>query len=145
VPWGTPLERFWEKVDRNGPGGCWVWTGGRKKAGYGQFLVDGKKVIAPRWAYREFVGSIPDGYEVDHTCTNPSCVNPAHLEAVTLQENRARRNAQKTSCRKAGHLYTETSTGWQWGSDGYWSRVCLVCYPKKTRHIGLMAPPPRAA
>lgn len=146
MAWGTPLERFWEKVDPNGPNGCWVWTGGRKKAGYGQFMVNGKKVIAHRWSYQQFVGPIPDDYEVDHhECDNPPCVNPAHLRAITLRENRDKRNARKTHCRSKRHPYTEATTGWQWGSDGYWSRVCLVCHPTITRHRGLVPPPPRSA
>lgn len=141
MTWGTPLERFSEKVDRNGPNGCWIWTGGRKKAGYGQFGVDGKKVIAHRWSYQQFVGPIPDGYEVDHReCDNPPCVNPEHLEAITLRENRDRRNARKTHCRNAGHRYTAETTGWRRGSDGYWSRVCLACRPTGSRYRGLVSP-----
>ena len=39
------LDRFWEKVDKNGPTQphmttpCWVWTGGRGHFGYGSFYV----------------------------------------------------------------------------------------------------------
>ena len=25
----TITERFWAKVDKNGPNGCWVWTGSK--------------------------------------------------------------------------------------------------------------------
>ena len=28
---------------------------------------------------------------IDHLCKNPWCVNPAHMEVVTLQENLRRR------------------------------------------------------
>src|SRR5437870_1060081 len=41
----SPHDRFWEKVDKNGPapphrpeiGPCWLWTGWVKKNGYGGF------------------------------------------------------------------------------------------------------------
>jgi len=35
-------------------------------------------------------GPIPIGYEVDHLCYTPRCVNPEHLEAVTPEVNRER-------------------------------------------------------
>ncbi|MGY8831955.1 MAG: HNH endonuclease signature motif containing protein [Pseudomonadales bacterium] len=46
--------------------------------------------LAHRWAHERFIGPIPDGMEVDHLCANTCCVNPAHLEAVTSEENRRR-------------------------------------------------------
>jgi hypothetical protein len=123
---GTPLERFYAKVNLPADDGCWVWTGGRKKAGYGQFFVDGHKVIAHRWAYAHFVGPIPADHEVDHRCTNPPCVNPAHLEAVTLQENRRRRVERKTHCIK-GHEYTPENSYYYVDDQGYTCRHCRAC------------------
>jgi hypothetical protein len=54
--------------------------------------------LAHRVAYRLTVGEIPDGLTVDHLCRNRMCVNPDHMELVTLAEN-GRRGATKTSVR----------------------------------------------
>lgn len=129
--WGTPLERFWDKVESHVEGECWPWIGGRKAAGYGQFMVDGHKVIAHRWAYATFVAPIPAGFDVDHVCQHSWCVNPSHLEAITHQENVARRVAAKTHCIH-GHEYTPENTWWQ-TSKGYRSRVCRACQLPKMR------------
>jgi hypothetical protein len=89
-------DRFWSKVDRAAPDECWIWTGSRRKTGYGTFLVprDGARVrgvVAHRWAYESMAGPIPAGYEIDHLCRVRECVNPCHLEAVTRKMNNDRK------------------------------------------------------
>ena len=102
----TTAERFWSKVDKDGPlpeyrpelGPCWIWTGARMPAGYGTFAEvtyvastgRSKFVGAHRWAYVNTSGPIPDGMHIDHLCRVTSCVNPAHLETVTIAENNRR-------------------------------------------------------
>jgi hypothetical protein len=74
---------------------CWLWVGATNTKGYGRFRLSGGHrgkgsvvAYAHRWAYTQWNGDIPDGYEVDHVCENPSCVNPAHLNAVPPDINR---------------------------------------------------------
>jgi len=91
---------------------CWEWVGS-KSNGYGQFRIDGRrgaKLSSPhRFTWDFFYGDIPEGYEVDHRCRNRGCASPFHLEAVTVQENRKRRNEAMTHCRK-GHEFTPENT-----------------------------------
>lgn len=109
-PRPSATDRFWAKVDKRDDG-CWLWTGVRNWGGYGFFYVDancfGK--AAHRFAYETEIGPIPEGLQLDHLCRNRQCVNPAHLEPVTQQENIRRGNggahwAAKTHCPK-GHPY----------------------------------------
>ena len=67
--------------------GCLEWTGAKSRKGYGNLFVDGKSYLAHRLAYEAWVGPIPDGLWVLHSCDNPPCINPEHLRVGTHQDN----------------------------------------------------------
>jgi hypothetical protein len=54
---------------------------------YGQFVMNGKSMLAHRASYELFVGPIPEGMLVLHTCDLPLCVKPQHLWLGTQAEN----------------------------------------------------------
>lgn len=130
--WESIEQRFWSKVDKNGPipdydpklGKCWIWTAG-KSLGYGFFNSRFTQVRAHRVSYEWLVGPIPDGLVIDHLCHVKECVNPSHLDAVTLAENTRRRrspNSAKAQC-PHGHEYNEENTHW---TENGW-RLCRTC------------------
>lgn len=82
-------ERFLAKFTNAGPDDCWEWTASQNGAGYGFFwsLEERRKVLAHRYSYEFFVGPIPSGGLILHSCDNPACVNPAHLRVGTYKQN----------------------------------------------------------
>lgn len=100
--------RFWSKVKKPAAvDECWLWVGATVR-GYGEFYFKGRQLKAHRFAYELLVGPIPEGLTIDHLCRNRSCINPSHMEPVTIQENLRRGispsavNARKTHCLR-GH------------------------------------------
>ena len=94
----TPQGRFMQKW-RQAESGCWEWTASiGKKEGYGRF--------GDTWAHRKswefFRGPIPKGLTIDHLCRNRKCVNPDHLEPVSLVENIRRGMSPAHVARRAG-------------------------------------------
>lgn len=139
APSTTTEERFWAKVNKDGPvpefaphlGPYWLWTGAvRKTDGYGvlnRVGPDNKQTLAHIYSYDLLVGPTPKGYERDHLCRVPACCRPDHLEAVTHQENVLRgvspaaKAAARTHCGR-GHPYSPENTS---TAEGH--RRCLTC------------------
>jgi hypothetical protein len=133
----TPWDAFFKHVERLDtklmPKGndCWKWTGKiGKKTGYGIHTTCNnnkmKWYLAHRYSFELIrcrnvhkfniyydYEKIPDGLTLDHLCRNRWCVNPYHLEPVTLRENILRGNgitakkARQTLCIRNHPLFGE--------------------------------------
>jgi hypothetical protein len=120
-------ELFWSRVNKTDS--CWLWTGSIRGKGYGQTLrSNGSRSYAHRFSYELVNGPIPEGLCVDHICRVRLCVNPAHLQAVTLKENllrgisRSAANARKTLCVRGHPLSGPTMRITPRGT-----RECVIC------------------
>jgi hypothetical protein len=126
----TP-ERFWSHVDKTDS--CWLWTGRLEKLGYARVRVDGEQTYAHRYSYEVHHGPIPEGLTIDHLCRIRHCVNPDHLEAVTLVENLRRSptqvtavNARKRRCIRGHEFSGRDSRGW---------RICHQCVAIRRQQV----------
>lgn len=121
----SATQRFWSKVQIGAE--CWTWTATRQSCGYGHFWHNGRMEGAHRFAWKEANGPIPEGMTIDHLCKVRHCVNPAHMDVVTLKENLRRSdgacaiNGRKTHCSR-GHPFDDVNTG-QWRNERY----CKAC------------------
>ena len=123
--------------------GCIDWIGRvTSREGYGRWQLSreltpegGRTVVmAHRFAFVRAGKVLPRFGYLDHLCRNTRCVNPDHLEVVTIRENLMRSpvvpaalNAAKTQCPQ-GHPYDERNTIRCAGR-----RICRTCNVERTR------------
>lgn len=112
---------------------CWNWNGHIGKNGYAYCTYNGKNTTAYRASWEFFIGDIPDGYEIDHLCKNPKCVNPLHLEPVPPYVNNMRSNSPASICAKKthclnGHEFNNQNTKLINRPNGKIDRRCKICH-----------------
>ena len=140
----SDYDRFINKIEKTDT--CWRWTGAPSAWGYGYFSIKGAGYRVSRVAHELWIGPIPEGFQVDHTCHDPEicsggtscphrmCVNPSHLEVVTQAENLRRGgsptaiNARKTHCPQ-GHPYSSENTSVPKAGG----RQCRQCHRDRER------------
>lgn len=101
----SPIEYL--KQDRGHDTLCWVWQLYVDERGYGR----SQSRLAHRVFYEREHGPIPGGLPLDHLCRQTDCVNPAHLEPVTADENRRRAGQQKLEADNAREVRRRLEAG----------------------------------
>lgn len=125
TPQAKSLEEFLDQRHTK-TDDCWTWTGSTDiYDGYGKchirqwgdrlekLGVGGGKpkpnrpsytVRAHRLAYAVWVKPIPKGSVIHHICSNRSCINPDHLQAISPKENTAEMVERKTYLKEIREL-----------------------------------------
>jgi hypothetical protein len=136
-PW---QDRFWIKVDKNGPvpehrpdlGPCWIWTAYIDPNGYGRFQLDGAQ-YSHVVAYESEVKKIDPGSEIDHLCRTRACCRPSHLEDVPHQINALRGNGW------AGRAWrgeiTDAMRVSRASQQGRHAATCKRGHPRTPKHV----------
>lgn len=141
------FERFYKKVNKNGPNGCWEWTAGITKFGYGKFTYTPsfkikKTIFAHRFALMLAGIQLNPELVVDHICKNRKCVNPEHLRQVTHRQNNVdfsdsppAKMAKRTHCPKCNReLIPENLVQWIYKKHGWrHCRSCVVEYNRQRK------------
>lgn len=117
----STLERFTAKIEKTET--CWNWLASKNPKGYGSF----NETYAHRWSYEHYKRPISPGWQIDHLCKNTSCVNPDHLEAVTLEENLRRQHGEPKLYCPLGHHKSWVNGRWR-------CYDCQSIYKKNKRH-----------
>ena len=145
-------DRFWAKVNKNGPvnkyrpdlGPCWIWTGARSQAGYGQLRVDNNARLGHRLSFELHGGVLIKGYHLDHLCRTRLCIRPSHLEQVTQRRNSLR--SKRTLEPQIGGQFPNKS-GYRGVIRDRRSKswIARINLDGKQRHLGTSSDPRKSA
>lgn len=118
----SPVERLLLAATKTDD--CWLLTTNLDVYGYGRIVLNGAQHKAHRVTYENLVGPIPEGLVIDHLCRRRNCINPGHMEPITIGENVSRKPVQETCGRGHTGYFKIQSSGW---------RKCMECQREGTR------------
>lgn len=116
------------------PNGCIEVVGHDNGHGYGRFEINKRQHRAHKIVWECLIEKVPTGLVLDHLCRNKKCVNPEHLEVVSIKENVLRgfgisaKNRRKTEC-QLGHVLLPPNIEKQ----GVSPRSCYICKQSRVR------------
>lgn len=105
---------------------CLLWPYGKSTDGYGVINHEGAGRLTHEIAYSVFVGPVPTGKRVLHSCNSRSCFNPLHLLSGTMADSRKQPSNKHSSRetriaylkRKSATVTKEECLIWPWGLGG---------------------------
>ena len=111
--------------------GYWIWLGTRDCDGYGVARIKQKACRAHRVIYEALVGVIGED-TLNHLCRVRACVNPKHLEPVSIGVSSLRGfgpsalNARQTHCKRGHELG-------KWNKGHRFCRICKLEWQRNRR------------
>ena len=109
----TLKERFLNNIEYH-QNSCWIWKGHVNSSGRSGVFQYKKKIMqANRASYEIFREKIPENHVIINCCNNYLCVNPDHLQAVTLRQKYERnKNTNKIFRKTRPNKYINNSFNW---------------------------------
>lgn len=111
----TP-EHFWSRVDVRSLDECWNWLGSCNNCGYGTLVYQQEAGVAHRVA-GFLLGIFPQiaspkdrkgsGFGL-HSCDNPKCCNPTHIESGTYSKNQTDAYSRGRRSMPRGHKHVNS-------------------------------------
>lgn len=117
---------------------CIEWQGRKNANGYGVVMINGKQFFAHRLSVALSGRNISKSKVCDHLCRNHSCINPDHIELVTIKENwrrgesKSANYARSETCSR-GHLFDDENTRIHTDKKGRKTRHCRRCFALRER------------
>jgi hypothetical protein len=86
--------RFLKHIGVDPLSGCWTWITRGEVNHHPKFALGSDGIVSVwRAAYLMYVGDVPTGEHVRHTCDFKACCNPEHLTAPALNAKDRRKAA----------------------------------------------------
>ena len=86
----TPIQKIYRKVEIDLESGCHILKCGLGAGGYPRITIEGIRIRAFIYIYEKATGTImEEGFHLHHKCENKKCINPQHLQKITIAEHRA--------------------------------------------------------
>lgn len=143
---GTPelLAKVKERVDllrtQHESDDCWPWGETAIRTNwYGRVKVKKTSAEAHRLSHILFVGPIPDGLFVRHTCDFRPCVNPSHLLVGTPKDN-SQDAVERNRMSSGNDHYSRTSPERLARGDRHGTRTKPDRLPRGDRHYARTEP-----